>query len=47
MLTGLPVIKEKGERNTGVPVWTVIIIAIVVMAVLACLAIWYINKRKS
>jgi hypothetical protein len=31
----------------GLPVWAVIIIALIVMAVLACLAIWYINKRKS
>ena len=29
------------------PIWAVIIIAIVVMAVLSCLIICYINKKKS
>jgi len=47
MLTGLPIIKEMSERSNGIPIWAVILLALVVMAIASCLAIWYINKKKS
>jgi hypothetical protein len=47
MLTGLPVIGEKSEKNDGIPIWIVIVGAIVVMALIGCILICVLNKRKS
>jgi phosphotransferase system glucose/maltose/N-acetylglucosamine-specific IIC component len=47
MQTGLPIIGEKSEKNNSIPIWIVIILAIVVMALIGCILICILNKRKS
>ena len=47
MQTDLPILGEKGEKYNGIPIWIVIIIAIAVMALVGCVLICYLSKRKS
>jgi uncharacterized membrane-anchored protein YhcB (DUF1043 family) len=47
MQTGLPIIGEKSEKSNSIPIWIVIILAIVVMALIGCILICILNKRKS
>ncbi len=47
MQTGLPVIGEKSEKYDGIPIWIVIVLAILVMALIGCILICVLNKRKT
>ena len=47
MLKNLPVIEEKSEKYTGVPIWIIIVGAIVVMAIIGCILICVVNRRKT
>lgn len=47
MQAGLPVIGEKSERYDGIPIWIVIVGAILVMALIGCILICVLNKRKT
>lgn len=47
MQTNLPIIGEKSEKYSGIPIWIVIVIAIFVMAFIGCILICFLNKRKT
>jgi hypothetical protein len=47
MLTGLPLLGEKSEKYDGIPIWIVIILAILGMALLGCILICIVSKRKA